>query len=147
MNQKLTLLAVAACLGFAGSAFAADTTTGMSKDAYKAAKDKIEAQFKTDKKACDGTKGNAHELCEAEAKGKEKVAKAELEAQYKPGPKADAKVKSTKADADYEVAKEKCDDLQANAKDTCKKEAKATHDSAKAQAKADTKAAGTKAKS
>ena len=117
MKKDLISLAAALCLGFTASAFAADTTAAMSKDAHKAAKEKIEAQYKVDKKACDGMKENAEDLCKAEAKGKEKIAKAELEAQYKPSPKADEKVRLAKADAAYDVAKEKCDDLKGNAKD------------------------------
>lgn len=120
----------ALCLGFAGTAFAADAPT-MSKEAHKAAQDKIEATYKADRKACEGMKGNAKDICQAEAKGKEKVAKAELEAQYKPGPKTDEKVKAAKADADYAVAKEKCDDQKGNARQACQKEAKTAHDSAK----------------
>jgi hypothetical protein len=134
MNNKLVALAATLCLGFCTSALAADPA-GMSRDAYQAAKDKIEAQHKTERKACDALKANVKDLCQAEAKGKEKVAKAELDAQYKPGPRADEKVKLAKADADYDVAKEKCDDLQGNAKDVCKKDAKAAHASAKGQAK------------
>jgi hypothetical protein len=138
MKQHFAPLAVALCFAFAGSAFAADAP---NKDAQKLAKDKIEAQYKSDRKACDDMKGNAHEVCEAEAKGKQKVAKAELDAQNKPGPKADAKVKQVRADAEYDLAKAKCEDLKGNAKDACKKDAKVAHDGAKTQAKADKAAA------
>ena len=137
MHKHLIALAATVCFAATGAAFAADNNTGMTKDAHKAADEKIEAQYKTDKKACDGMKGNAKDICKAEAKGKEKVAKAELDAQYKPSAKADAKVTTAKADADYDVAKEKCDDQKGAAKSACKKEAKAAHDSAKAQAKAE----------
>src|SRR5205085_3513976 len=85
--NKLTSLAIAIAFGFAGSAFAADNNAGMSKDQYKAEKDKIEAQYKTDKASCDGMKANAKDICQAEAKGKENVAKAQLEEQYKPSAK------------------------------------------------------------
>ena len=88
MRKQLITFAAMLTLGFASAGFAADNTA-MSKDAYKAAKDKIEAQHKADKKACDGMKDNAKDICNAEAKGKEKVAKAELEAQYKPSPRND----------------------------------------------------------
>lgn len=135
---KLTSLAVAIAFGFAGAAFAADNT-GMSKDQYKEAKDKIEAQYKSDKAACDPMKGNAKDVCKADVKGKEKVAKAELEQQYKPSPRNEQKAKDAKADADYDVAKEKCEDMKGDAKSACKKEAKVAHDNAKGQAKAEKK--------
>ena len=75
MKKDLVSLAAALCLGFTATAFAADNT-GMSKDAFKAGKEKIEAQYKADKKACDAMKGNAKDVCKADAKGKDKVAKA-----------------------------------------------------------------------
>jgi hypothetical protein len=140
MKKDLFALAAALCLGFTASAFAADTT-GMNKDAYKGAKDKLEAQYKADKKACDGQQGNAKDICKAEAKGKDKIAKAELDAQYKPSARADEKVRLAKADADYDVAKQKCGDMKGNSKDVCRKDAKAAHESAKGQAKADKTAA------
>jgi hypothetical protein len=141
MKNTLISLAAALCLGFTASAFAADNA-GMSRDQYKAAKDKVEAQAKADKKACDGMKDNAKDVCQAEAKAKEKVAKAELDAQHKPGPKADEKVRLMKAEGDYEVAKEKCEDQKGDGMTACKKDAKATYD----KAKADIKQAGAKTK-
>ncbi|MDB5913952.1 MAG: hypothetical protein JWP22_2627 [Ramlibacter sp.] len=121
MNKHLISLAIALC-GIAGSASAADAP--ITKDAYKAAMDKIEAGAKADKKACGALKANAKDICQAQAKGKEKVAKAELEARYHPGALADQQAKNAKADADYEVAKERCDDAKGQAKDACLERAK-----------------------
>ena len=131
MSKPIIGLVVALSLGFAGSALA---DNHMSRDAYKAAKDKIEEQAKADKKACEGMKDNAKDVCQAEAKAKEKIAKAELDAQNKPGPKADEKVLLMKAEGAYEVAKEKCEDQKDTAV-ACKREAKATYDKAKADAR------------
>ena len=149
MQKSLVSLAAALAFGFAGSAFAADNATGMSKDQYKAEKDKIEAQYKTDKKSCDGMNGNAKDVCKADAKGKEKVAKAELEQQYKPSPRHEQEAKDAKAKADYSVAKEKCEDMKGKAASDCKRQAKDAYEAAKKQdkaekqqAKADTRAAG-----
>ena len=83
--------------------------------------------------------GNAKDICQAEAKGKQKIAKAELDARYKGTAKAREDARVARADAQYEVAKEKCDDLSGNAKDVCVKEAKAAQTRAKADAKADRK--------
>jgi hypothetical protein len=134
MSKLMISLLAAAGIAFAGAANAADTKT-MSRDAYKADKDKIEAQYKVDKERCSSLSGNAKDVCQAEAKGKEKVAKAELEANYKNTDKARIDARQAKADADYDVAKEKCDDLKGNDKDVCVKEAKAAHTKAKADAK------------
>jgi hypothetical protein len=116
------------------------TADAMSKDAYKAAKDKIEAQAKDAKKACTSMKENAKDICQAEAKANEKVAKAELDAQNRPDARADAKVKQMKAEGEYEVAKEKCEDLKGGAIATCKKDAKTAYDKVKSEARQASKA-------
>jgi len=131
MHKHGIALAIAFTFGM-GQAWAAD---GMSREAYKAEKDKIEATAKVDKKACEPMKENAKDVCEAEAKAKEKIAKAELDAQNKPGPKADEKVRMMKAEGAYEVAKEKCEDQKGDGMMACKKDAKAGYDKAKADAK------------
>jgi hypothetical protein len=123
-------LAVAALFAASG-AFAAT----MSQADYKAGKDRISADYKADKAACDSFSGNAKDICVEQAKGKESVAKAELEANYS-GKTADfAKVAVAKADANYAVAKEMCDDKGGNAKDVCVSEAKAAHTKELADAK------------
>lgn len=134
MSRLMISLLAAAGIAFAGAAAAADNAS-MSRDQYKADKDRIEAQYKSDKDQCSSMKGNAGDICKAEAKGKEKVAKAELEANYKNTAKARSDARIAQADADYEVAKEKCDDMSGNQKDVCVKQAKAAHTKAKADAK------------
>jgi hypothetical protein len=143
MHKNLIGLAAALSLVFAGSAFAADA---MTREAYKAAKDKIEEQAKADKKACEPMKANAKDICQAEAKAKEKIAKAELDAQNKPGPRADEKIALMKAEGAYEVAKEKCEDQKGKEMAACKKDAKASHDKAKADIRAAAKPAAKDAK-
>jgi hypothetical protein len=118
------------------SGFAADA---MSKEDQKAAKDRIEATFKSDKAACAKMEGNTKDICNAEAKAKQKVAQAELDAQ-KSGKDSDkAKVARVKAEQDYEIAKEKCEEPSVADKGACKKEAKATQDKAIADVKASAK--------
>ncbi len=131
MKQLITLT-VALTAAFGTSAWAADA---MSREAYKAAKDKIEETAKAEKKACESMKDNAKDICQSEAKAKEKIAKAELDAQNKPGAKADEKVRLMKAEGAYEVAKEKCEDQKGKEMAACKKDAKLAHDKAKAEAK------------
>jgi hypothetical protein len=131
MKRSLLTLAVALAFGFAGGAGAA-----MNKDEYKAQKSRIEANYSAAKERCDPLKDNAQDICKAEAKGQYEVAKAELEAQNNPSPRTAAKVKTERAQAQYNVAKERCDDLDGNRKDVCVKDAKAAYESAKADAKA-----------
>lgn len=134
-----TSLMVACLLAFSSS-FGADA---MSKDEVKAAKDQIKATYKTDKEACDKLKGNAHELCEKEAKAKDKIALADLDAK-RTGKDADRiKAAKVKAEQEYAVAKEKCEDKKGADKDACKKEAKAAEAKAMADLKAEKKVAGT----
>jgi hypothetical protein len=109
----------------------------LSKDAYKAEKERIAATHKADRARCDASTGNAKDVCVEEAKGKQEVAQAELE--YKQSGKTSDrdKVSLARADADYAVAKEKCDDMAGTDKDVCIKEAK----SAQAKARAGVKSA------
>jgi len=104
---------------------------GLSKDDYKTERARIEATYELDKRGCDSLSGNANDVCEVEAKGKERVAMAELIASYKPGRKTRYEARVAKVEADYAVAKEKCDDLAGNAKDVCVQEAKAAQTTAK----------------
>lgn len=125
-----TGIAIAAMFAASG-AFAA---TGDKTD-YKAATDRIGAEYKADKAACDKYSGNQKDVCVEQAKGKEKVAKSEAEYNYT-GKADDAnKIAVAKADAQYAVAKEMCDDKGGNAKDVCVTEAKAAHTKALADAK------------
>lgn len=109
---------------------------GMTREAYNAEKDRIDAAHKAERAKCDSLKDNAKDVCQAEAKAKQKTAKAEAEAQYRGTARAQTNAKIAKADADYDVAKEKCDDKSGDAKDACQNEAKATHSKAVADIKA-----------
>jgi hypothetical protein len=130
MKKHLLMIAIAStCCLVAGQASA------MSSDEYKAAKDKIEADYKVDKAQCDALKDNAKDVCDKQAKGKENVAKAELEQQYKPSDSHARNVAEEKVKANYEVAKEKCDDQKGAAKSACEKEAKAEEARGKADIK------------
>jgi membrane-associated HD superfamily phosphohydrolase len=124
-----TLTAIALC---AASAFATAQTsaTAMTKAEYSAAKDRIEMDYKNTKKSCDAMKDNAKDICQVEAKGKEKVEKAELENKYKPTATNGRKLEEAKADSAYDLAKEKCEDQAGDAAKVCKADAKAAHERA-----------------
>ena len=136
--MKVTrLLAVAAALGLAcaGPVAAAD------KDAPKSERQRIEADARAAKEKCKDMKGNAKDICMAEATGQEKVAKAELALKNKDTPRNRYDVAAAKADMEYGIAKEKCDDMKGKEKAQCEKDARAARDSAKKQARADRDAA------
>ena len=107
----------------------------MDKAQYKTAKDRISAEYKTEKAACGSMSGNAKDICIEEARGKEKVARADLAYGYTGNPGDQTKLLKVKAETSYAVAKEKCDDKTGNDKDVCRKEAKALEVRALADAK------------
>ena len=110
-----------------------------TSDAYRADKDRIEADAKSAKEKCKSMSGNAKDICQAEAKANEKVAKAELEAKRKGTPHSQYEADKTKVEGTYEVAKEKCEDQKGAEMAACKKAAKADKDKAMAQLKANRK--------
>lgn len=124
-NKLLAAIVMSLFATVSASAFA------MTKVEYKSGKDKIAADYKSAKAACDSLTSNAKDVCIAEAKGNGKVAKADLEARYSGKEKDQNKLKMAKADAAYSVAKEKCNAMSGNDKDVCKKEAKAVEVKAK----------------
>lgn len=131
MNVRTLLIAI--CIAAAGSAFAGGG--GMSKDAYKAMKDRIEATQDAELKVCDKSDGNAKDICRAAAKGRARVALADLKAEYQPSPEADRGKMMALAEAEYDVAKQKCDDAKGPAKDACKAKADHVHEAAVRRAK------------
>ena len=108
---------------------------GMSNDEYKRMKDSVEADAKAAKKACDSLKDNAKDICQAEAKGKEKLAKKELDLKRNPNDKNRTDLEKMKAEVAYEIAKEKCEDQKGADALSCKKTAKADKDRAMDAAK------------
>ena len=102
----------------------------------KAGRDKIAADYKADRTACDAMKDNAKDVCVEEAKGKEKIAKAELDQKLRPTDGNARKVAEARVDVAYSVAKEKCDDQKGDAKSICVKQAKSDEEKGKADVKA-----------
>lgn len=141
MNKlHITTIAAAITLAFSTAAMAAQS---MTKDDYKAGRDKIAAQYKSAKSACGPLTANAKDVCMSKAMGQEKLAKAELDARNKPGDQSRYAVSIAKAEADYATAREKCDDKAGDDKKACVAEAKAVEARAKADAKAQMKPAKT----
>ncbi len=133
--MKLITHSITLALGLAFSAGA--MAQDMPDSTYHAAKNSIEADYKSDKAACNPLAGNLKDICMVEAKGKENIAKAELDARRNNTTKNHYDVHAARAEAAYAVAREKCDDRAGNAKDVCLKEAKAieTRDKANAEAR------------
>jgi hypothetical protein len=132
-KTRLIAVALAACMGAGGLALAGGTT---AKDAYKSSRERIAAQAKAERKACERLQGNAHDLCDAQAKGREQVARAQLEAKFKPSPETEKLAKNARADAAYQVAKVRCEaGPRGSARERCLEVAKGVHEAAIRQAK------------
>jgi hypothetical protein len=122
-----------------GGAFAGDL---MSKDAYRAEKERIHAAYKADDaQRCKSLSGNAKDICHAETKARLKISLAELDARNENTPKARENAMVARADAAYSVDIQKCDDLAGQKNSLCKQEAKSMRDKAKADAKAERQSA------
>jgi hypothetical protein len=85
--------------------------------------------------ACKAHADNARDICNEEAKGKQKVANAEQDFGYSGTPADRNQVMVVKAQSAYAVAREKCDDKAGNVKDVCVKDAEATQTKALTYAK------------
>ena len=149
--MQLKLIAAAIAIAFAATAQAQTSTAPSGERTTKQSQapkrdtserkvkdqeeERIEQAAKADKERCNSMKGNAKDICMAEAKGKEKVAKAELDAKNDANPRNQRKVAEAKLAAEYDVAKERCDDQKGDAKDACQKQAKAQRDQELASAK------------
>lgn len=127
----MSLLVGSIAFGSANIASAA-----LSSDEYKAAVKQAQADYKAANESCKSMKGNAKDVCVAEAKAAEKKAKANAEAEQKNDAKSRQNAIVAGAEADYDVAKVKCGAQKGNEKDVCIKEAKAAETRAKADAKA-----------
>jgi hypothetical protein len=123
MKKIQSIQAALLCLGMLS--VSAAPAEMISKPDYKTGKTRISDVYKTEKAACKSLSGNAKDVCQEEAKAKEKVARAELEFSYT-GKAADQnKILVVKAETAYEVAIEKCDALANEAKTGCVNSARA----------------------
>lgn len=107
----------------------------LTKPAYEAAKAAIDRQFDVDRKACERLGGNAKDVCNAQAKGKQKADRALLEARFQPNADNVEAAKFATADANYDVEKAKCGARKGKARSRCVDEAKAGREAARRQAR------------
>ena len=109
----------------------------MTRDQYRSEMDRAQGSYRSAWNGCKPLKGNAKDVCKAEARGAYAVAKAELEVRRKATPKNDDKVKTRRAETALRVAREKCDDMRGNARAVCRKEAKASFVGARSDVRVD----------
>lgn len=133
MHHRIACIAAALCC--AAAAQAADPEGTMSKEAYKAQQQRIEAEYDAVQARCKPLDRTARHVCSERARGARDVAAAELEMQYKPTADNDEKVRLARAEATYAVTLEQCKAMEGNAREVCRKDAKAVFAGARAEAK------------
>lgn len=135
-NEAMTKwMLAAACAALGWSAAAHADVAPLNEAEYEAAKKRIEAQYKADRKTCGRLQGAVKDLCVKQAKGREKADSARLEAHYRPGPESDKEAKIATAEAHYDIAMERCDSLKGKAQSRCEEEAEAALEAAIRQAR------------
>ena len=132
-SQRLfaPLLLLAGCV-LAGSASAA-----MDRNQYRGEMERAQGSYRAAWNGCKPLKGNAKDVCQAEARGAYAVTKAELAARLKTTPKNADKVKTQRAETALRVDTEKCDELSGNARAVCRKDAKASFVGARSEVRVD----------
>ena len=134
--DKLNMRVGAHVSAFAVAFLIAGSVGAVTKDEYRANRDRIGTEYKTSKAKCDALSGQPKDLCVAQAKAAEKRSKARAEADYENTPKAREKAVIADAEATYMVARAQCATRTGNDKDVCVKTAKAAEAKVKADAKA-----------
>jgi hypothetical protein len=133
MHHRLACLVTALCC--AAGAHAAGPEGTMSRDAYRAQKQRIEAEYDATQARCRPFDRSARNVCNEQARGARDIAVAELQMQFKPTADNDEKVRLARAEAVYAVSLERCKPMEGNAREVCRKDAKAVYAGARAEAK------------
>jgi hypothetical protein len=133
MKMKFEILAACAAALLGAGVQAAEPPMGEA--AYEAARKKIAAQYRVDRRTCDRLRGAAQDVCEKQAKGREKAESAWLEARYRPSPEAVKEAKLATAEAHYDIAMERCEARKGKAQSRCEDDAEAAREAAIRQAR------------
>ncbi|HZW74462.1 MAG TPA: hypothetical protein VFF43_12995 [Caldimonas sp.] len=135
----LSTLARVVLIGAGTLACAAGANAAGDRSAHESAMASAKSTYEAASKQCDAMKGNAKDICVAEAKAARIKTEEEAEAAYEGTPKARSRATSAIAEANYKVARARCDERTGNDKDVCIKVAKAGLTKAKADANANRK--------
>ena len=130
--KRSSIRAVMAVAVIVLASLASNVTAADSPD--EAVEKQARETYRAEKKDCDKLKGNAEDVCEAQAKAKRDIAIANARAKTKNTAEARADAAEVKAKAEYDIAEEKCDNLQGKEQDACESQAKAIRDKALAAA-------------
>ncbi|QJW84813.1 hypothetical protein HK414_17840 [Ramlibacter terrae] len=134
MHHRIAWLAALLCCA-AGAGGLNGNKAPMSKEAYRAQQQRIEAEYDATQARCKPLDRTARNICNEKARGARDIAAAELQMQMKPTADNDEKVRMAKAEAVYAVSLETCKAMEGNAREVCRKDAKAVFAGARAEAK------------
>jgi len=133
VSRSLAILIALAAVAATAPARAAT----MSREDYRAARARIEAEHRDARAACERLVDRGRDVCRAEAAGKERVARAELEFNRSGDPNDALRLALARADARYDVARERCAARAGQDRSICETDAKAQHAKAVADARLD----------
>jgi hypothetical protein len=124
--NKLTLncLAAALALHFGAIAYADDK---VAEVIYDAKVERAESAYKIAIAKCDALKGNAEDICVAEAKKTREMTQGNAKAVHERTAESRSDADKGTAGAELKLAKQKCDELDGNKHDVCVKEAELKH--------------------
>jgi len=134
MRHRFACLAALLCCA-AGAQTLGAGKAPMSKEAYRAQQQRIEAEYDATRARCKPLDRTARNICNEKARGARDIAAAELDMQMKPTADNDEKVRMARAEAVHAVSLQTCKTLEGNAREVCRKDAKAVLAGARAEAK------------
>lgn len=135
MHRRLGWIAALLCCAAGAQTAPGSGKAPMSREAYRAQQQRIEAEYDATQARCKPLDRVARNVCNEKARGARDIAAAELQMLMKPTADNDEKVRMAKAEAVYAVALETCKSMDGNARDVCRKDAKAVFAGARAEAK------------
>lgn len=127
--DKLPAILFASALVCAANPALAERTTA---EAFRMEAHRITADYQAERKPCNSMRGNARDICRAEAKARRRIAMADAEAAFKDTDRSRAHAHDVRAEQAYQIAKEKCDDLAGAPKRDCRRQARGEMAKAKA---------------
>jgi len=106
----------------------------MSLADYLAVKRQLSMEHRAERAGCRAKPSRMHEVCLAEAIGRDWIAKRDLEVAYRSTPRSRFEAQAARADARFWLARAHCDDVRRPGRIGCLQEAKAVHVAALAEA-------------
>ena len=128
-NSSKAMTALACCV-FGSVALGAE----MSQQEYREAIKEIAAVHQQERAACKTLQGNAFDICQEKARGREHISRAELEERHHPSDHNRFQLSMARAEAEYGLAKQLCNKWSDQARVNCQDDARREFMLSKAEA-------------